>query len=73
MLTNVPETPCYVRLVPKNLLAPLQPKRHLWIFILAVCGTICLFGEVDVQSLCVLSVVVVCRPEELDGVEVVVE
>ena len=67
------QMPCYVSLMPKNLLASFQPEGHLQQLVFTVCSAVGFFCEVNVQSLCVLSVVVICCSKELDGVQIVVE
>jgi hypothetical protein len=51
-------------LVAVNLLLPLLPQCHLRELVFEVSGTICVLGEVDVQTFRVFRVTVVRRAEE---------
>jgi|SRR5712671_7767909 len=48
------------------LLAAVQPGCHLREFVFKVCRTICILSEVDMQTLCLLSVVIVRSAKEGD-------
>jgi len=48
------------------LLVPIQPSCHLREFILMICGTVRFLGEVNMQTLSLLSVVIVCSAKKGD-------
>ena len=56
---------------PSNLLIPLKPEGHLGKLVLAVCSGICIFCQINVETLGVLGIVPISGAEEFDGQGVV--
>ena len=57
----------------KNLFPPLQPDCHLGIFIPVVRCPVSVLRQVNVEAFRVLCIIIVSRPKELDGVNIVNE
>jgi hypothetical protein len=70
-LSLASKAPFQVVLVPEELLPTSQPSSHLRIFIAVVGCTVGIFCEINMKTLCIFSVIIVCCSKQFNGVNIV--
>jgi hypothetical protein len=59
--------------VAEDFFVAFKPDRHLWEFVLPICGTPSILCKIDMKTFSIFGVAVVSRAEKLDAQEVVIK